>query len=65
VRYLDTSPGDGSVYDERWDLSPGASFPFTKYINIQDITTLTNGSTGYPPMFGGLTAFGRSCTPDP
>jgi len=63
VRLLDKSPGPGSPYNARWDLSPGPA-PFTSFINIVDITTMLSGAAGspaYPPMFGGLRAFGRLC----
>jgi hypothetical protein len=62
VRRLDGSPGPGSPYDPRWDLTPGPTIPFTGHINIVDITTLTNGVTGHPPMFGGESAFNRTCS---
>lgn len=64
VRLLDTSPGPGSDYSARWDLSPGADAPFASDINILDLTTLLSGnsaSAAYPPMFGGGRAFGREC----
>ncbi len=50
-RRLDTSPGDGN-YDVRWDLVPGATFPFTKHINLADLQNL---AFLLPPMFGGTT----------
>jgi subtilisin-like proprotein convertase family protein len=64
VRRLDTSPGPGSNYGERWDLAPGANPPFPGFISIFDITTLLNGSAGspaYPPMLAGARAFGQTC----
>ncbi len=50
-RRLDTSPGDGN-YDVRWDLAPGATFPFTKHINLADLQSLVYL---LPPMMGGAT----------
>jgi hypothetical protein len=63
VRRLDKSPPN-AAYSVRWDLTPGATFPFTNHINIVDITTLLSGpaeSPAYPPMFAGLRAFGKVC----
>jgi hypothetical protein len=62
VMTLSTSPGD-SGYNVRWDLVPGATFPFTKHINITDLTALFAGPTGYPPMLGGVRAFGGPVCP--
>ena len=64
VRRLDTSPGPTSNYLPRWDLAPGANFPFPNHISIFDITTMLNGVPGspaYPPMFGGPRAFLKDC----
>jgi hypothetical protein len=58
VRRLGTSPGDPG-FSARWDLVPGTTLG--KYINLTDIATLITGSTGYPPMFGGARAYGRTC----
>ena len=58
VRHLGTSPGDAR-FDARWDLVPGSSFG--RWINIQDIAVLVSGPAAYPPMFGGLKAFGKAC----
>lgn len=60
VRRINTAPGDAN-YDIRWDLVPGPG-PFTKHINIQDMTYMV---TVTPLMFGGATrAFGGpTCTP--
>jgi hypothetical protein len=60
VRYLNTdvgtNPGDG-----RWDLMPGPGF-FMVDINVADLTTLIAGTTGNPPMLGGVKAFdGPAC----
>jgi hypothetical protein len=60
VRRLDTNPGEAG-YDRRWDLVQGALFQ--KALNIQDLTALLGGTTGYPPMFGGDQAFGQTCVP--
>jgi hypothetical protein len=64
VPTLNKSPGD-TGYNVRWDLVPGATFPFTKHINITDLTALFAGSTGYPPMLGGVRAFGGPVCPWP
>jgi hypothetical protein len=59
VRRLDTSPGDAG-FSPRWDLVPGAGV-LPKTINVQDLTAIFAGDTGYPPMFGGGQAFNRTC----
>jgi YVTN family beta-propeller protein len=59
---LNTSPGDAG-YNVRWDLAPGANFPFTEHINITDLTALVAGSTGNPPMLGGVRSFGGPVCP--
>jgi hypothetical protein len=59
VRHFEKSPGDPG-FDARWDIRPGAG-GFPKWINITDITTLTAGPTGNPPMLGGARAFDRDC----
>jgi FtsP/CotA-like multicopper oxidase with cupredoxin domain len=59
VRYLGTSPGDGT-FNARWDLTPGPSIG-APHIDIADVTTLVNGGTGYPRMFAGAWAFNRTC----
>jgi hypothetical protein len=67
TRRLDTSPGDDG-FVSRYDLTPGPLFPTGKHINIQDLTTLFNGSAGspaYPPMFHPNRAFGRVCPQPP
>jgi hypothetical protein len=61
MRRLDSSPPGDPAFDLRWDLKPGSGI-FSEEINIQDITTLTSGSAGNPPMFGGTYAFGKSCS---
>jgi len=55
VRRLGTSPGHPN-FDLRWDLAPGGPT-----INVQDIAAMMTGASGYPPMFGGLRAFGNAC----
>jgi len=50
-RRLDTSPGDPN-YSVRWDIVPGATFPFVKFINLADMSSLV---FNLPPMFGGVT----------
>jgi hypothetical protein len=65
IRRLDSRPGDPE-YSSRYDLVPGPSFG-SDWIHITDVTALFAGTTGYPPMFGGLTrAFnGPACTAHP
>jgi len=46
-------------FDVRWDLVPGGTIGGA--INLQDVAALVVGPTGYPPMFGGLRAFGKAC----
>jgi hypothetical protein len=60
VRHFGTSTGH-PFYDKRWDLAHGPASSDT--INIQDLTTLFSGPTGFPPMFGGGAAYGRTCSP--
>jgi hypothetical protein len=63
VRRLDTSPPDDEFYSPRWDLIPGPGI-FANYIAINDVTALLAGSSGNPPMFGGVRAFmGPLCAP--
>jgi thrombospondin type 3 repeat protein len=64
MRRLDSSPPDDPQFNIRWDLKPGSGI-FSEEINIQDITTLTSGTTGNPPMFGNMYAFGKTCQPTP
>ena len=60
VRFLDTSPGN-PVFSSRRDLVPGRGL-FPNWININDLTALLAGPTGFPPMFGGAKAFnGPTC----
>jgi hypothetical protein len=61
VRHINTNPGDPG-YNVRWDLVPGTTFG--KRINVQDMATITAGSTSFPIMFGGVRAFGGpACSP--
>jgi hypothetical protein len=57
VRHFGTSPNDDDGYDKRWDLVPGAG-AYSKVINLSDLVALLAGTGGYPPMLGGLRAFG-------
>jgi hypothetical protein len=62
VRYLGTNVGDNPG-DGRWDLVPGPGI-FGTDINVNDLTSLLAGPSGYPPMFGGAKALGGpACTP--
>jgi hypothetical protein len=59
-RKLNTSPGNPN-FNQRWDLVPGRGI-FDGWINVADLTAVVNGSSGYPPMFGGTRAFnGPAC----
>jgi len=58
VRRLGTSPGDPN-FSSRWDLVPGKGL-FATWINLNDLTALIAGTTGFPPMFNGK-AFGHAC----
>jgi hypothetical protein len=61
TRRLDTSPGD-AAFSSRWDLVPGKGL-FSKFIGINDLTSLIAGASGNPTMFGGAKAFnGATCT---
>jgi hypothetical protein len=62
VRHLGTSPGD-TGFNMRWDLVPGSTVG--KHINIQDIAATVAGASGFPPMFGGLRAYGKACPYSP
>jgi hypothetical protein len=63
VRRFSTSPGDEPAFDKRWDLVPGPGL-FGEHININDLTALVLGDSGYPSMFGTVRAFnGPTCTP--
>jgi hypothetical protein len=63
IRRLDTSDGEDG-FSARWDLTPGSGV-LGSQVNIQDITALLGGVTARPAMFGGQTAFGRTCTAGP
>jgi hypothetical protein len=60
-RRMDSSPGN-AAFSPRWDLTPGRGL-FGQWININDLTALLAGTSGFPGMFGGLRAFnGPACT---
>ena len=59
VRILNSSPGD-AAFNSRWDLVPGPGV-FAKFININDMTALIAGTSGFPPMFGGQRVFNHVC----
>jgi len=56
VRRLGTSPPMAG-FNPRWDLIPGAGL-FPSWIAINDLAALIAGAPGFPPMFGGVRAFG-------
>jgi CSLREA domain-containing protein len=58
-RKLDKNPGE-TGFDSRWDLVPGRGI-LGKFININDLTALVNGTTGNPPMFNNTRAFDKVC----
>ena len=58
LRRLGTSLGN-PAFDVRWDLAPGSAGGPT--LDIDDLSATINGASGYPPMFGGLRAFGKTC----
>jgi hypothetical protein len=63
TKKLNTSPGQTN-FNMRWDISPGPAV-FAQWINLNDITSMVAGPTGFPPMFGGAKAFGApgpTCT---
>jgi hypothetical protein len=62
-RRLDTAPGQ-PAFDKRWDLSPGRGV-FNNMINVTDLTSLTAGTGGFPPMLGGARAFNGPACPWP
>jgi hypothetical protein len=61
IRYFDTrpdvAPPAGSAFSARWDLEPGPGI-LGSWINIEDLVALLAGSTGFPPMFAPMRAFG-------
>jgi hypothetical protein len=58
MRRFDRAPGEAE-FGSRWDLVPGSTFG--KQINVVDVGSTITGVTGYPPMFNGQRAFGRTC----
>jgi hypothetical protein len=58
VRRFGTSPGHPN-FSLRWDLVPGGTIGGA--INLQDIAATITGASGFPAMFGGQKAFGRTC----
>jgi hypothetical protein len=65
VRRLDARPPQGN-FDQRWDLSPGPAIG-NNWVQINDLTSLVAGTSGFPPMNGGLKVFGQpfTCTAHP
>lgn len=61
VRRLDSSPGHAN-FNSRWDLVPGRGL-FATWINVNDLTALIAGPSGFPPMLGGVKAFGGPACP--
>jgi hypothetical protein len=61
VYYFDQDVGSDPG-DVRFDIVPGPGGPFPNDINIVDLTAVTSGVTGFPPMLGGARAFnGPEC----
>jgi hypothetical protein len=60
VRRLGTSPGDAN-FSLRWDLVPGAVIG--EHIAVTDMAATITGTTGYPPMLGGIRALGGPVCP--
>jgi CubicO group peptidase (beta-lactamase class C family) len=60
-RRLDSNPGS-AAFSSRWDLVPGKGF-FATFININDMSALLAGSSGFPPMLGGARAFSGPVCP--
>jgi hypothetical protein len=58
IRRLDTYPGHAD-FDRRWDLVPGPAFS-ANWIEINDLTALSSGVTGEPPMNNSAGVFGTS-----
>lgn len=58
VRRVGTSVGDPG-FNARWDLVPGAAIG--EHIAVTDIAATVVGTSGFPPMFGGLRAYGKTC----
>jgi hypothetical protein len=63
IRYFGTNVGTNPS-DVRFDLTPGPGL-FMMDINLQDLTAVVAGPTGYPPMLGGARAFGGPACPWP
>ena len=61
LRRLDSSPGHPN-FSDRWDLVPGRGL-FATWINVNDLTAIIAGSSGFPPMLGGAKAFGGPACP--
>ena len=61
LRRINTSPGEEPRYNIRWDLKPGPIVPTGKHINVADLGATIAGLSGFPPMFGGQKAIGRTC----
>jgi len=59
IRRMGTNPGDPN-FSSRYDLVPGKGILAT-WINLNDLTALIAGTTGFPPMFNGARAFGHVC----
>jgi hypothetical protein len=59
VRRFGKNPGE-TGFSSRWDLVPGNSGG-SGWINVVDVAATITGTTGYPPMLGGLRAFSQSC----
>ncbi len=61
IHYLGTNVGTNPG-DVRWDLRPGTGGPLPVSINVIDLADLIAGTTGSPPMLGGVRAFlGPDC----
>jgi hypothetical protein len=58
---LNTRP-DMGAFNKRWDLKPGPSFG-SNFVQIDDLTALIAGPSGYPAMLGGVRAFGGPVCP--
>ena len=62
---LNSRPGQPN-FNARWDLRPGPAIG-TNWIQINDLTSMFAGSSGYPPMNNGNKVFGQpfTCTAHP
>jgi Tol biopolymer transport system component len=58
LRRFATSPGHPN-FDVRWDLVPGGTIGGA--LNLQDVAAAFTGASGYPPMLGGVRAYGKTC----